>query len=280
MHPTKRVSTPSGHLRGLICLCLFGMMHLATASADPASRGEPGPTSDTLGDDGGGNPTPLVPTLPDEPDGPEAPDAPEEPAPAPNDPDAPADDNPPPPPAANGAPEIGGTPLTEVHAEERYGFTPTARDPDGDSLRFSIAGKPAWATFDTRTGTLAGTPTIDDVGEFTGILISASDGQETASLGPFSILVRPVRTGSVSLSWQPPTQREDGSALTNLAGYRLFYGRQPGEYANQVRIENPGITRYVVDNLAAGSWYFVMTAFDADGLESDFSKEAVRSVAP
>jgi hypothetical protein len=167
-----------------------------------------------------------------------------------------------------------------VHAEERYGFTPTARDPDDDSLRFSITGKPPWATFDTRTGTLRGTPAAGDVGEFTGILISVSDGEDAASLDPFSILVKPVRTGSVSLSWQPPTQREDGSALTNLAGYRLFYGRQPGEYANQVRIRNPGITRYVVDDLAAGTWYFVMTAFDADGLESDFSEEAVRSVTP
>lgn len=250
-------------LVSLSCLWLLGTIHVPTASADWLAPGEPEPTPGALGGGSGQGRNPPSPTPPAEPDGTQ-----EEVPPSP------------PPPAPNRTPEIGGTPRTDIHAQELYTFTPTSRDADGDSLYFSIMNKPAWATFDMRTGRLSGTPTINDVGQFTGVRISVSDGEATASLGAFSILVRPARTGSVSLDWQPPTEREDGSALTNLVGYRLFYGRRSGEYTNEIRIDNPGIVRYVVDGLAVGNWHFAMTALDAHGLESELSDEAVRVVRP
>lgn len=263
MHPRSLASSRSARTGSLICVCLLSLFLVPTVSAEWLSPGEPEPTPQ--GFDGA----------------PDDPDVPDEPTPEPEQPDAPAEEPTPlPPPPPNGVPQIDGTPPTVVYAEDRYAFTPAARDPDGDGLTFSIADKPAWAAFDARTGTLAGTPTDADVGDYTGILISVTDGKDTASLGPFTILVRPARTGSVSLSWQPPTQREDGSALTNLAGYRLFYGRQSGEYTQEIPIANPGITRYVVDGLTTGNWYFAMTALDSDGLESDYSEETVRIVRP
>ena len=263
MHPTRLASSRGGQICRLTCVCLLSLFHAPIASAQLFAPGDPEPTPEGLGRSLDGPNLPVEPTP--ESDQPEVPEE---------------EESPPAPPPPNRAPAIGGVPPTDLYAGDRYTFTPTARDPDSDALTFSIVNKPAWAAFDTRTGRLDGTPTNAHVGEFTGILISVSDGEDIARLDPFSILVRPIRTGSVSLSWQPPTQREDGSALTDLAGYRLLYGRQPGVYTDEVRIRNPGITRYVVDDLAAGTWYFVMTAFDADGLESDFSEEAVRSVTP
>jgi len=77
--------------------------------------------------------------------------------------------------------------------------------------------------------------------------------------------------GSATLSWQAPTQRADGSPLTNLAGYRIRYGTAPGSYPNLVQIANPGVTTHVIGNLPPGTYYFVATAYDSSGRESEFS---------
>ncbi len=74
--------------------------------------------------------------------------------------------------------------------------------------------------------------------------------------------------GSATLSWSPPTARTDGSQLSNLAGYKVYYGTSSGSYPNMIRIDNPGLTTYVVENLAPATYYFVMTAFDDVGSES------------
>jgi hypothetical protein len=76
-------------------------------------------------------------------------------------------------------------------------------------------------------------------------------------------------TGSITLSWTPPTMNEDGSPL-KLTGYRIYWGRSEGNYAHSVVLDNPGLTRYVIEKLASGTWYFVATALSGD-LESDFS---------
>jgi hypothetical protein len=90
----------------------------------------------------------------------------------------------------NHAPLISGESTQSVMAQTTYSFTPTASDPDGDSLSFSISGKPAWATFNTTTGALTGTPQISDVGT-SNITITASDGSLSTNFN-FSLTVTPV----------------------------------------------------------------------------------------
>lgn len=75
---------------------------------------------------------------------------------------------------------------------------------------------------------------------------------------------------SASLSWLPPTQNTDGSPLTDLAGYKIYWGQSPSNLNNSVTLD-AGTTSYVVDELTRGTWYFSTTAVDADGLESSFS---------
>ncbi len=71
-----------------------------------------------------------------------------------------------------------------------YSFVPTATDEDASTtLTFSIANKPAWATFNTATGALTGTPGNADVGTTAGIVISVSDGELSASLPAFTLTV-------------------------------------------------------------------------------------------
>ena len=179
---------------------------------------------------------------------------------------------------SNQPPTISGNAPLAVTIGDSYSFTPSASDPDGDPLTFSIDNRPGWASFNSNTGALSGTPTLGDVGSFANIRISVSDGQASASLPGFRIDVSQVALGSVTLSWTAPTQNEDGSALTNLAGYKNYYGRSSGSYSNEVRIDNPGITSFDVDNLSPDTYFFAATAFNSAGAESRLSGEAIMTV--
>ena len=171
--------------------------------------------------------------------------------------------------APNQAPEISGTPVTSAKTNQPYAFQPTAIDPDGDKVTFSISNKPAWASFDTQTGKLAGTPSSSSTGKFSGITIVASDGTNNSQLGPFDItVVSTAATGSATLSWQPPTENADGSPLTNLAGYVIRYGTQSDALALEVRISNPGITTAMIESLAPATWFFTVSAYTSTGVES------------
>lgn len=178
----------------------------------------------------------------------------------------------------NSAPVISGTPSTTVTVGGAYSFTPAASDADGDSLTFSIQNMPAWASFSSSNGQLSGQPGSGDVGVYSNILISVSDGQATDSLPVFSIAVSDGITYSATLSWTAPTQNEDGSPLTDLAGYKLYWGTTPGSYTDSITVDNPGLTLFVVDNLPAGSYEFVATAYNSSGVESAYSNPASKTV--
>lgn len=183
-----------------------------------------------------------------------------------------------PPPGGNSPPTIAGQPFAEVVAGETYEFSPSASDPDGDSLTFSVRNKPAWANFNGTNGRLSGTPTAGDVGSYSNIMISVSDGTASASLPGFAVDVVQAGNGSATLSWVPPTTRSDGSALVNLAGFNVYYGRTSGSYSNRITLDNPGLTAYVIGNLTSGRWFFAMTAFDGGGAESNHSAEASKTI--
>ena len=172
---------------------------------------------------------------------------------------------------SNRAPTISGSPATSVLEGQAYSFTPNAGDADGDPLSFTITNRPVWASFDAATGRLAGTPAAGTTGGYANVTIRVSDGTTTATLPAFTVNVQAVANGSATLSWTPPTTRMDGSPLTNLAGYRIRYGTSSGSYPNVITIPNGGVTNGVVSNLVPGTYYFVTTAFDAAGYESNFS---------
>jgi hypothetical protein len=180
--------------------------------------------------------------------------------------------------AGNRAPSITGTPPAAARAGQTYDFRPTAADADGDSLSFTISNRPSWATFDPQTGRLSGTPAAGNVGTYRDIVIRVSDGSLVSSLPAFSIDVEQTSLGSATLSWVAPTLRDDGSALTNLAGYRIRYGTSAGSYPNQVQIPNPGVTTCVIENLPPGTYYFVATAYDANGNESGYSAVVTKTI--
>jgi hypothetical protein len=180
--------------------------------------------------------------------------------------------------STNRAPTISGTAPPSVNASSPYSFAPTAADADGDTLAFSIQNKPAWATFNTSTGRLSGTPAPADVGTYSNITISVSDGKTSTSLSAFAIAVVTVSNGRATLSWTAPTENEDGSTLSNLAGYRIVYGTSASALTNTIQITNPSVTTYVVENLAPATWYFAVKAVNSIGAESNDSNVANKQI--
>jgi hypothetical protein len=176
----------------------------------------------------------------------------------------------------NQAPKVSGSAPTSIVAGTKYSFTPSASDADNDKVTFTIANKPAWASFDPATGALTGTPAASDVGVSSAIEIAATDGEAVTALPEFSITVTAgasTSVGSVSLAWTPPTQNEDGSPLVDLKGYKIHYGKESNSYTETISVTNPGLTRYVLDSLPTGKVYIAMTAYNAAGAESTFTRE-------
>lgn len=183
---------------------------------------------------------------------------------------------------SNDAPSISGNPATSVAADSAYSFQPLASDPDGDNLTFSIQNRPAWASFNSSTGQLSGTPAAGDVGSYSNVLISVSDGKLSTALPAFSLSVNSAaaQTGSVSLAWAAPATRSDGAPLplSEIAGYTLYYGSSLGNYSSTLDIDDPISTSVTVTDLPLGTYYFVLTTRDTDGRESDQSSPAQRQV--
>jgi hypothetical protein len=175
-------------------------------------------------------------------------------------------------------PTISGEPALVVAANSLYSFVPLASDPNGDALSFSAAGLPSWADFDSATGRLWGTPDQMDTGFYDGIRISVTDGETVVALAEFGVDVVAQAAGFATVTWNPPTESADGSALNDLAGFYVYYGQALGNYPQVVNIQNPSATSYRVENLASGTHYFVVTAYDTDGFESAPSPAASKVI--
>jgi len=171
----------------------------------------------------------------------------------------------------NAAPQISGTTVSSLKSNETFSFKPAASDADGDQLSFQIQNKPSWATFSTVTGQLSGTPTTANVGTFSNIVISVSDGTATAAMPAFSIAVSKAVVNTATLAWSVPTLNTDGTALTDLAGFTVVYGTSASALDQSIRIDNATASTYAMDNFPSGTYYFAIKAFTASGIESSLS---------
>ncbi|MGA7539770.1 MAG: putative Ig domain-containing protein [Steroidobacteraceae bacterium] len=186
----------------------------------------------------------------------------------------------------NITPTLSGTPPGTASVGIHYSFTPKASEPDGDPLSFSVKNKPAWASFSIATGTISGTPAAANVGTYSNIVISASTGYASASLAPFAITVTQPSgsgsgsgtTGTAKLTWSAPTTNANGSGLTDLAGYHIYYGNSPSSMTKTITVANPATTSYTVSDLASGTWYFAVNAYTTTGLDSALSNTGSKTI--
>ena len=180
-------------------------------------------------------------------------------------------------PLADSPPVVSGTPATTAVSGHAYSFQPAATDPNGLRIVFSATNLPSWATLNSNTGLVSGTPTAASAGTYSDIVITAYDGYFKGTLPAFNIVVEgsvaTATTASATLVWTPPTENNNGTVLTDLAGYHIYYGTTP-ELGQSMTLNNAGLTRYVMSGLTNTTWYFAMTAFDKSGHESDRTEVA------
>jgi putative Ig domain-containing protein len=183
-------------------------------------------------------------------------------------------------PAAAGT-AITGIPTTTAVVGQPYSFQPlvTTTASAAAAPTFNIAHLPAWAKFSTQTGQISGTPAASQIGQYPGIVITAIAGKSSVALPAFTITVAAAGSEStVTLSWQPPTENADGTALVDLKGYKVHYGPASKSYSDTIQLTNAGLTNYVIQNLPSGEYYFAITSYNSKGIESSLSPEVSTTV--
>ena len=83
----------------------------------------------------------------------------------------------------------------------------------------------------------------------------------------------PASSSAVTLAWEAPTENSNGTPITGLAGYKIHYGTASQDYTQVVSVSNPSLSRYVLDSLPSGIYYFAITAYNSQGMESALSGE-------
>lgn len=107
------------------------------------------------------------------------------------------------------------------------------------------------------------------------LLLVTSNALAVDPAPPFNL-----QTGSgwAKLSWVAPTENTDNSLLTDLAGFKIYYGTASGNYEKTIDIPNKDETTYTLSGLSKETWYFVMTAYNTSGIESAYSIEVFKDV--
>jgi len=82
----------------------------------------------------------------------------------------------------------------------------------------------------------------------------------------------------VTLTWQSPTTNSDGTPLTDLAGYKIYYGNISGTYDKTKAVDVGNVLTKTLINFCEGTYYFVATAYDTSGNESVYSNEVSKTI--
>jgi hypothetical protein len=112
------------------------------------------------------------------------------------------------------------------------------------------------------------------------VIASLLSGCKDPGPDPASISTPSASDGSrtATLSWDAPTTNNNGTPLTDLAGYRIYYGSSPENLSHTVKISTVGLQTYVIEDLEAGTWYFAVRAVATNGTESTLSDIAAKII--
>jgi hypothetical protein len=116
---------------------------------------------------------------------------------------------------------------------------------------------------------------LSAVRRFLLVTLGSALGLGTASCGAVDVF---GGTGTATLSWTAVRQATDGKPLEGLAGYKVYYGTSATAMNTMVVVSNPGVTTYVVDHLASGTWYFAVVAYTRNGMQSHLSNIAQKTI--
>jgi hypothetical protein len=86
-------------------------------------------------------------------------------------------------------------------------------------------------------------------------------------------------SGSATVRWTPPTTNTNGSALTNLAKYKIRYGTSSSSLDRSTTVDDPSRSSHTIGALAAGTWFFAVRAINSSNVESSDSNVSSKSVS-
>ena len=153
----------------------------------------------------------------------------------------------------NSSPTISG--ISEDYATEGdlYYFIPNATDVNNDILTYSITNIPHWAAFDAASGAISGIPTISDIGYYSNIIITVSDGLATATLPSLSIMV-----------YSANVIQTENSLLNDIVGYSIYMGTSHETTLQTTLDIGLGVT-YNLGIMVDETYYFSIVALDTNG---------------
>jgi hypothetical protein len=121
----------------------------------------------------------------------------------------------------------------------------------------------------------SGTSVTGGTGDIAGTDVTGGTGNTGGSAGGTGN-TGGAFTGSATLAWNAPTTNTDGTLLTDLAGYKIYYGTSSGNYTSVIDAGNA--TTYTITNLSPGAYYFAVTSYDISGIESAYSGEGSKII--
>lgn len=84
--------------------------------------------------------------------------------------------------------------------------------------------------------------------------------------------------GSTRVSWTAPTTNTDGSALTDLSGFRVYYSTNNTSFTQSNPVNDSTARTTTINSLAAGTWYFMVRVLNSSQAESGNSNIAQKVV--
>lgn len=93
--------------------------------------------------------------------------------------------------------------------------------------------------------------------------VGCADGGSAPTNSP-----APVASGTATLEWSRPASNEDGTALTDLAGYKVYYGNAAYTLDHVVDVRGANVSKAEIQDLEPGTWYFAIASYNSAGVES------------
>jgi hypothetical protein len=149
----------------------------------------------------------------------------------------------------------------------------------------AVKGSLTWGDRDTAPKSFV--IPISTAASFTGskTVAVALAGAEGANMGSIKSAIVTITgaaaapvTGSATVSWTAPTLDTDGTPVTGLTGYNIYYGKSPTALTSVIAVNNPASGSYVIKNLGSGTWYFGVRAYNSQADESALSSVVSKTI--